>query len=90
MEHSSCRSPSAGEARFTELQGQYLAFIHAYTKVNRRPPAQSDLQRYFEVTPPTVHRMVLALERLGLLRRTPGRARALEVLVAVNDLPPLG
>ena len=89
MERAPCRSPNAGEARFTELQGQYLAFIHAYTKVNRRPPAQADLQRYFEVTPPTVHQMVLTLERLGLLRRTPGQARALEVLVAADDLPTL-
>ena len=64
-------------------------FIHAYTKVNGRPPAQADLQRHFKVTPPTVHQMVLTLERLGLLRRTPGRARSLEVLVAPEDLPPL-
>ena len=81
--------PTTTSGAFTELQGQYLAFIYAYTKVNRRPPAQSDLQRYFEVTPPTVHQMILTLERLGLLRRQPGQARSLEVLVAVEDLPPL-
>jgi len=27
---------------FTHLQGQYLAFIDAYTKVNGRPPAEAD------------------------------------------------
>ena len=32
MERSRCRSPSTPTARFTERQGQYLAFIHAYTK----------------------------------------------------------
>ena len=32
-------------ARFTEKQGQYLAFIHMYTKLNRRPPAEADMQR---------------------------------------------
>ncbi len=89
MKRTSCRPLTPHEARFTELQGQYLAFIHAYTKVNQRPPAQADLQRYFKVTPPTVHQMVLALERLGLLQRTPGRARTLEVLLAAQDLPPL-
>jgi len=26
---------------FTPKQGQYLAFIHAYTLVNGRPPAQA-------------------------------------------------
>ena len=49
---------------YTEKQGQYLAFIHFYTKVNGRPPAEADMQRYFKVTPPTVHQMVLKLERL--------------------------
>ncbi|MDE0350511.1 MAG: helix-turn-helix domain-containing protein [Gammaproteobacteria bacterium] len=75
--------------RFTERQGQYLAFIHAYTKIHTRPPAQADLSRYFRVTPPTVHQMLLTLERRGLLRRTPGQARAIEVLVPTEDLPPL-
>ena len=73
--------------RFTERQGQYLAFIHAYTRIHRRPPAQADLGRYFGVTPPTVHQMLLTLERRGLLRRTPGQARAIEVLVPPEDLP---
>ena len=82
-------STNTTSRRFTALQGQYIAFIYAYTKVNRRPPAQADLQRYFQVTPPTVHQMVLKLERLGLLRRTPGQARSLEVLVAPEELPPL-
>jgi len=31
---------------FTELQGQYLAFIHAYGRLNRRPPAEADMQRF--------------------------------------------
>src|SRR5512132_3750912 len=30
---------------FTERQGQYLAFIDAYTRVSGRPPAEADLQR---------------------------------------------
>ena len=76
-------------ARFTERQGQYLAFIHAYTKVNARPPAQADLQRFFAVAAPSVHQMILALERKGFLRRSPGRARCLEVLVNPEYLPVL-
>lgn len=79
-------NPSPG---FTERQGQYLAFIHAYTKVNGRPPAQADLQRFFAVSPPSVHQMLLTLERRGFLRRTPRKARSLEVLVAPKDLPDL-
>ncbi len=28
---------------FTPKQGQYLAFIHAYTLLNGRPPAEADM-----------------------------------------------
>ncbi|MCY1018022.1 LexA family protein [Pyxidicoccus sp. MSG2] len=80
--------PSAAPP-FTELQGQYLAFIYAYTKLNRRPPAEADMQRYFGTTPPTVHRMVLELERRGLIRRSAGQARSIELLLAPERLPVL-
>jgi Mn-dependent DtxR family transcriptional regulator len=74
---------------FTDLQGQYLAFIHAYTRLNRRPPAEADMQRFFGVTPPSVHRMVIELDRRGLIRRTPGAARSVELLVPPEILPAL-
>ena len=74
---------------FTELQGQYLAFIHTYTKIHRCPPAEADLQRHFQVTPPTVHRMIVHLEKEGLIARTPGRARSIQVLLEPEQLPPL-
>ncbi|OFV89566.1 MAG: transcriptional regulator [Acidobacteria bacterium RIFCSPLOWO2_12_FULL_65_11] len=74
---------------FTKLQGQYLAFIVAYMKLNRRAPAEADFQRYFEVTPPSIHSMIVTLERRGLIRRTPGRSRSIEVLVPINEVPPL-
>jgi hypothetical protein len=76
------------ENPFTKLQGQYLAFIVAYTKLNRRGPAEADFQRYFSVTPPSVHNMIVTLERHGLIKRTPGRARSIEVLVPLNEVPP--
>ena len=50
------------DPRFTPKQGQYLAFIYAYTQVLGRPPAEADLQRHFRVSPPSVHQMVLTLE----------------------------
>jgi DNA-binding MarR family transcriptional regulator len=77
------------ENRFPKLQGQSLAFIVAYTTLNRCPPAEADLQRHFEVTPPSVHSMIVTLERRGLIRRRPGQARSIEVLVPVGDVPPL-
>lgn len=74
---------------FTRLQGQYLAYIATYTRLHRRPPAEADLQEYFRVTPPSVHNMILTLEKRGLIARTPGRARSIEVLVPRNQLPEL-
>jgi Mn-dependent DtxR family transcriptional regulator len=83
------RTPSADKATagFTPLQGQYLAFIYAYATLHRRPPAEADMQAFFRVSPPSVHQMVLQLERLGLIRRTPGAARSIELLVAPTSLP---
>lgn len=76
-------------APYTKLQGQYLAFIASYTKLHRRAPAETDMQMYFRVTPPTVHQMVLTLERRGLISRTPGQARSIQVLVPRDQLPDL-
>lgn len=72
---------------FTDKQGQYLAFIYAYARVQGRPPAEADLQRYFRVSPPTVHHMILTLDRDGYIRRTPGVARSIELLVPPERLP---
>jgi DNA-binding MarR family transcriptional regulator len=78
MNHMSEPGHVAAPPSFTAKQGQYLAFIHAYTLVLGRSPAEADLQRYFRVTPPSVHGMVLSLERSGLIRREQG-ARAASV-----------
>ena len=86
-----CTSPqNSGPApTFTDKQGQYLAFIYAYSRIFRHPPAEADMQRHFQVSPPSVHQMVLTLERAGLIRRTPGVARSIEILVEPEDLPVL-
>lgn len=73
----------------TAIQGQYLAFIYAYATIHRRAPAEADLRRFFGVTAPSVHRMVLALETRGLIRRTPGQARSIELLGGPETLPVL-
>jgi len=39
------------------------------------------MQRHFKVTAPTVHQMVLTLERNGLVKRQPGVARSIQILV---------
>jgi Mn-dependent DtxR family transcriptional regulator len=74
-------------AKYTPLQGQYLAFIYAYTTIHRMPPAEADMQAFFRVSPPSIHQMVVHLERLGLIRRTPRVARSIELLVPPSTLP---
>ena len=75
--------------KYTPRQGQFLAFIHYYAKLNRRPPAESDMARFFEITPPSANQMVLTLERRGLIERVPGQARSICLLLAREVLPDL-
>ena len=44
---------------FTPKQGQDLAFIDVCARLDRRPPAEADMQPDFGVTPPSVHPMIL-------------------------------
>jgi Mn-dependent DtxR family transcriptional regulator len=80
---------SPPEKTFTPKQGQYLAYIHLYTRPHRRPPAETDIQEYFRVTPPSVHQMIVTLERAGFLRKQPRTARSIELLVDPKLLPEL-
>jgi repressor LexA len=76
-------------AAYTPRQGQFLAYIHAYTRLHRQPPSEAEMAAFFGVSPPSVHQMVLTLERRGLIERTPGQARSLRVLLPPEDLPDL-
>ena len=80
-------STATSTARFTEKQGQYLAFIHAYAQLNGRAPAEADMEKFFRVTPPSVHRMIVELERRRLIRRVARRARSIELCVSADELP---
>lgn len=74
---------------YTGKQGQYLAFIHYYGKIHGRPPAEAEMQQYFRVSPPSVHQMILTLEKRGLIERTPGQARSIRLLISREELPDL-
>ena len=83
------RDPSVAPS-FTAKQGQYLAFIYNYIKIHRQAPAESDLERYFRVSPPAIHDMIKTLERNCLIERTPGQARSIRLRVQPEHLPRLG
>src|SRR5258708_36846934 len=52
---------------FTPKQGQYLAFIHLYTRLHRRPPAETDMQQYFRVTARSVHQRMRMIGWQGFI-----------------------
>ena len=74
-------------ARFTEKQGQYLAFIYTYSHIFGQSPAEKDIQRHFRVSPPSVHQMIVTLERNGLISRQPGIPRSIRILLPPENLP---
>ena len=79
----------APRPRFTPRQGQYLSYIAQYARVHGRPPAENEIARYFGVTGPSAHGMVVSMARKGLIERTPGAPRSIRLLVAANELPEL-
>jgi len=87
MSQKSGAASRSDQKGFTDKQGHYLAFIYTYAHMFRRPPAEADMQRHFRVSPPSVHQMIVTLERNGLIRRQPGVPRSIELLVAPQLLP---
>jgi repressor LexA len=83
------KSVARRRPRFTDLQGQYLAFIQTYTTLHGVAPAEADMQRFFRVTAPAVHRMVIALEQRGLLERVPGESRSITLVLPLDEIPKL-
>jgi Mn-dependent DtxR family transcriptional regulator len=77
------------EPGYTATQGQYLAFIYYYTKIHAVPPAESDMQLYFKVSPPSAHNMIVTLEKRGFIKRTPGAGRSIQLLLGRDQLPDL-
>lgn len=81
--------PAVSRLDLTPVQGQYLAFIEAYTRLHRRAPAESEMQAYFRTTPPSVHNMLKTLQRKGFISRVAGVARSTKVLLAPHEIPEL-
>jgi SOS-response transcriptional repressor LexA len=75
--------------RFTEKQGQYLAFIDNDSVMFGQSPTEADLQRFFGTLPPTIHQVLVTLAKKGLIRRTPGKARSVPILVDPEEIPRL-
>jgi hypothetical protein len=60
-----------------------------HERMNGRAPAEADMETYFRVTPPSVHRMIVELERRGLIRRVPRQARSIQLCLSAQEIPSL-
>jgi len=45
------------------------------------------MERFFQISPPSVHQMLLRLEERGLISRVPGEPRSIRLLVSAEELP---
>jgi len=75
--------------QYTQKQGQYLAFIYYYTKIHAIPPSEADMLKYFKTSPPSVHSMVVKLEKCGLIERKPNTPRSIRLLLSRGEIPDL-
>ena len=82
-------APEPSDIPFTQKQGQYLAFIHRYTKMRGFPPSYAEMEHYFDVTPPTVNQMIKTLEKNGLIEKQPRKARSIKVTLPAKQIPPI-
>jgi SOS-response transcriptional repressor LexA len=74
---------------YTPRQGPFLAYINQYTTLHGRPPTEAEMMQFFRLTPPSVHQMILTLERRGIITRVPGQARSIALRLPGEALPPL-
>ncbi len=84
-----CFPKRKSKTKLTAKQGQYLAFIYYYKKMNGVSPAETDIQKYFKVSPPSVHSMIVKLEENGFISRIPKVPRSIVVLVPESSIPQL-
>src|SRR6476620_5658425 len=81
-----------GSAMLTKKQHELLRFIHERLKEQGVPPSFDEMKDALDLRSKSgIHRLIMALEERGFIRRLPNRARALEVVkLPESSLPGLG
>ncbi|WP_034995014.1 transcriptional repressor LexA [Beijerinckia mobilis] len=75
----------------TKKQSELLRFIHERLQATGVPPSFDEMKEALDLRSKSgIHRLVMALEERGFIRRLPNRARALEVLKLPDGSIPLG
>ena len=75
----------------TRQLGQFLAFIREYIMRNEAglAPTHAAPQQFFNLTAPSVNSMLIRLEQRGFIRRIRRKARAIELIIEEDQIPPL-
>ena len=65
----------------TARQKQVYDFISRYLETNNQPPTIAEIGKQFQMTSPaSVHSILSALEREGLIKRIPNVSRGIEIV----------
>ncbi|WP_417515159.1 transcriptional repressor LexA [Minwuia sp.] len=75
----------------TRKQHQLLLYVHEYLKDNGVSPSFDEMKDALDLKSKSgIHRLIMALEERGFIRRLPHRARALEVVKLPGSATPEG
>jgi len=73
----------------TKKQHELLRFIHERLKEQGVPPSFDEMKDALDLRSKSgIHRLIMALEERGFIRRLPNRARALEVIKLPDSMNP--
>lgn len=81
VKHARAPAPARSAHEPTKRQFEYLAFIAKYIAHFGGAPAESDIQRHFLVSAPTVNQMMQMLERRGFITRQAGVPRSIRICI---------
>jgi len=70
----------------TKRQIDFLAYIHYYTKIHGRAPAEHEIAVFFKLSPPSAHQMILTLDKNGHISRVQGQARSIKINLTDGEL----
>ncbi len=81
----------SGDGMLTKKQSELLRFINERLKETGVPPSFDEMKDALDLASKSgIHRLIIALEERGFIRRLPNRARALEVLKLPESSTPAG
>lgn len=85
MSAPSTQDAATAASRPTKRQLDYLLFIRRYMTRYGRAPAESDIERHFLVSAPSVNQMMQMLERRGFITRQPGVPRSARLCIDLDS-----